>query len=194
MADRKVRRMSPTAVKTYMMLLHEAFVCETRPNLPDDDRELESMAFCETQEEWMAIKDEVLSMFEKSIVDGVKVLTRKRLVDDWNHLQEIREKRAEAGKEGAEARWGPKDSTPIANATDQMANDSTGLAKNSKEGRKEGSEENNQVFSSENSFQTDGQEGGMKIDRRIDALTQNYFGRKAFLRGRKFHRPSVIHQ
>ena len=37
MADRRVRRMSPTAVKTYMMLLHEAYVCSTRPYLPDDE-------------------------------------------------------------------------------------------------------------------------------------------------------------
>src|SRR5208337_2155017 len=84
MSDRRVRRMSPLAVKTYMMLLHEAFVCSTRPNLPDDD------------EEWLSVRDEVLGMFGKTIANGKAVLVNKRLCRDWDRLLEIRGIRSEA--------------------------------------------------------------------------------------------------
>jgi len=104
MADRKVRRMSPLAVKTYMMLLHEAFVCASRPNLPDDDKELELMAYCTDHEEWLSVKEDVLGMFERELVDGNPVLVNKRLTKDWNRLQEIREARSEAGKASAAKR------------------------------------------------------------------------------------------
>jgi len=130
MADVRVRRMTPTALKTYMMLLHEAFVCEVRPNLPDDEEELELMAYCTDHEEWLSVRDTVLGMFTRELIDGVQVLTRKRLQDDWNKIQEIREARSEAGKEGAKARWNGKNSKP-------MANDGNPIAKNSKEVSKE---------------------------------------------------------
>lgn len=104
MADIRVRRMSPTALKTYMMLLHEAFVCETRPNLPDDEERLELMAYCSDHEEWLSVRDVVLGMFVRKLENGEPVLVRKRLQDDWNRLQDIRESRAEAGRASAEAR------------------------------------------------------------------------------------------
>ena len=104
MADRKVRKMTPIELKTYMLLLHEAFVCETRPNLPDNEDDLEEMALCTNHEEWLSIREVVLGMFEKTVVDDIPVLTRKRLTDDWGHLQEIREARSEAGKASAAKR------------------------------------------------------------------------------------------
>lgn len=104
LADRKVRKMTHTELKTYMLLLHEAFVCETRPNLPDDDDELEEMALCNSREEWLSVRDAILGMFEKATVGGKSVLTRKRLTEDWNKLQEIREARSEAGKASAAKR------------------------------------------------------------------------------------------
>jgi uncharacterized protein YdaU (DUF1376 family) len=87
-----------------MMLLHEAFVCSTRPNLPDDEEELKLLAYCMNDEEWLSIKDTVLGMFQHEIIDGVKVLTNKRLTKDWDHLLEIREARSEAGKASAAKR------------------------------------------------------------------------------------------
>ena len=63
--------MTPTAVKTYMMLLHEAYLCSTRPYLPDDDEELSLMAYCESSEEWASVRGSVLGMFESKVVDGV---------------------------------------------------------------------------------------------------------------------------
>ena len=64
MADRKVRKMTPTELKTYMLMLHEAFVCETRPNLPDNEDELEEMALCTDHDEWLSVRGAVLEMFE----------------------------------------------------------------------------------------------------------------------------------
>jgi hypothetical protein len=96
--------MSPLAVKTYMMLLHEAYFCSTRPYLPDDEEELWLMAYCESREEWESIKEDVLGMFDKKVVDGVNVLANKRLERDWEHLQEIRDVRAEAGRKGGLAK------------------------------------------------------------------------------------------
>lgn len=81
MADRKVRRMSTTEAKTYMMLLHEAFICSTRPNLPDDEEELYLMAYCADRREWDSIKDAVLGMFDKIEVDGKIVLSSPYLRD-----------------------------------------------------------------------------------------------------------------
>jgi hypothetical protein len=104
MADIHVRRMSPTALKTYMMLLHEAFVGKTRPDLPDDEKALELMAYCNDHEEWLSVRAVVLGMFEKDRIDGVPVLFQKRLRDDWTHLQEIRESKADAGRASAKAR------------------------------------------------------------------------------------------
>lgn len=161
MADRKVRRMSPTALKTYMMLLHEAFVCSTRPYLPDDEDELEAMGYCTDHEEWLSVRDSVLGMFEKSEIDGIKVLIKNRLTQDWEKLQEIREQRSEAGKAGAKARWDGKNSKTV-------ANDSTPLAKNSKEVSKQVSKE------SEVSKNSDGQEENMKLKDQLTKIAASH--------------------
>jgi uncharacterized protein YdaU (DUF1376 family) len=103
MSDPRVRRMSSLAAKTYMLLLHEAFVCSTRPNLPDDEDELKLLGWC-SDKEWLVVRDPVLGMFAKEEIDGQKLLTNKRLTKDWEHLQEIRETRTEAGRKGGLAK------------------------------------------------------------------------------------------
>lgn len=103
-SDPRVRRMTPLARKTYMTLLHEAFVCSTRPYLPDDDEELELLADCSSPEEWRSVQVVVLGMFRREEVDGQDVLCNKRLVQDWDTLLDIREKRSEAGKASGLAR------------------------------------------------------------------------------------------
>lgn len=128
MSDPRVRRMSPLAAKTYMLLLHEAFVCSTRPNLPDDEDELEMLGWC-SSEEWQLVREPILKMFSREEVDGRPVLTNKRLTKDWEHLQEIREARSEAGKAGAEKRWGSKSKPEIANDTESMAKNSKEVSK-----------------------------------------------------------------
>ena len=133
MADRKVRRMPSVALKTYMMLLHEAFVCSTRPNLPDDEEELEQMAYCTDHEEWLSVRSTVLAMFDRAEVDGHAVLINKRLNRDWENLQKIRETKSEAGKLGAEARWGSKNGTNMAEDGKPHFPDSKEVSKEVKE-------------------------------------------------------------
>ncbi len=150
MADRRVRVMAPLAVKTYMMLLHEAFVCSTRPNLPDDEEELRLLAYCNSPEEWDSIRNVVLGMFSKEVVNGQKVLTNKRLTKDWEHLQEIREARSEAGKASAAKRK--------ATNVEQM------LANEHKEVSKEVSEEKEVVQNADSlSLEDDGQGDDMNL-------------------------------
>ena len=168
MADRKVRRMSPTAVKTYMMLLHEAFFCSTRPHLPDDEEEIKLMAFCETDEEWLSVRDEVLGMFSKETVDGRRVLVNKRLVKDWKHLQEIREARSEAGKSSAAKRK--------ATSVEQVLTSvdiCQQVSKEVKEEREDKEESENPSLSLE-----DGQGDEMKIKKELQAVCAG-FGVKA---------------
>lgn len=104
MADRFVRRMRPAARKTYVMLLHEAFFCSTRPYLPDDDNELWLLADCEDMTEWQCIRDEVLDMFERIEIDGQKVLAQRRVEEDWERLLEKRDVKTERSRKGGLAR------------------------------------------------------------------------------------------
>jgi hypothetical protein len=150
MADRRVRRMTPTAVKTYMMLLHEAYFCSTRPYLPDDEGELELMAYCESTEEWQLVREAVLGMFERKEVDGVKVLSNKRLERDWEHLQEIRGVRSEAGRKGG-----------LAKAKQMLGSTKQNVA--SKEVSKEVREEKEVNETAPDSFENDGQGDGMNL-------------------------------
>ena len=103
-ADIHVRRMTSSARKIYMVLLHEAFVCSTRPDLPDNDKDLAVMVDCDDPEEWEKSRASVLNMFEKEIVNGVPVLFQKRLREDWAKLQDIRASRTEAGRIGGLAK------------------------------------------------------------------------------------------
>lgn len=111
MADIRVRRMSTTALKTYMMLLHEAFVCETRPNLPDDEEKIELMAYCSDHEEWLSVRESVLSMFSRELVEGTPVLSRKRLQDDWTNLQAIRRGKSAGAADAAHRKWKSQESS-----------------------------------------------------------------------------------
>ena len=158
MADRKVRRMTSIAVKTYMMLLHEAFVCATRPHLPDDEEELELMAYCEPGE-WVRVRDAVLEMFTPEIVDGQKVLTNKRLTKDWERLQEIREARSEAGKASAAKR-------KATNVEHVLANE-----------HKEVSKEVKQVSEVEEEDSTIRQEWEMKLKDELTKIAAQYGAR-----------------
>ena len=165
MSDIRVRRMSPLCLKTYMLLLHEAFMCSTRPNLPDDDAELELMAYCSSREEWLSVRDCVLGMFTKSVVNGQNVLVNKRLAADWSKLQEIRDSRSEAGKASAEAR---KKATNLAKSN--MC--STPVDTCQQERKKESMEESKESEVSE-STDEDGQEN-MKIKNELQAVCAGF--------------------
>jgi uncharacterized protein YdaU (DUF1376 family) len=86
----------------YKTLLQEAFVCSTRPRLPADDAVLWLLADCESEEQWLENKAVILKMFKK---DG-DLLIHPRLEEDWQRLLDKREEKIEAGRRGAEKRWG----------------------------------------------------------------------------------------
>lgn len=104
LADRWVKRMSSMERKTYATLLHEAFFCSTRPYLPSDEEELEVLADCDSAEEWLSIRDNVLKMFERIEVNGVVVLCSKRVEQDWERMLESRNLRSTRAKTAAQAR------------------------------------------------------------------------------------------
>ena len=63
LCSRKVTNMSGDAVKAYIYLLCEAWLQEDRATLPNDEKELISMARI-NDEKWCKIKDEVLNCFK----------------------------------------------------------------------------------------------------------------------------------
>jgi hypothetical protein len=110
-------------------------------------------------------------MFTKEIVGGVSVLTNKRLTKDWEHLQKIRDARAEVGKKGG-----------LAKASNCLTGSSKEVSKQvSKEKEREEKEDTSPSdFPSED----DGQGDIMRADKQIDSVCQNVFGKRANLRGR----------
>jgi uncharacterized protein YdaU (DUF1376 family) len=92
----------------YMSLLHQCFYYTTRPYLPDDDRMLWRLAGCDDPQQWIENKDEVLSMFYKTEIDGVKLLAHKRVIEDYervmNKRQEMHDRAVRGGRVSAQAR------------------------------------------------------------------------------------------
>lgn len=101
-SDLRVMMMSAIQRWMYRTVLQEAFVCSSRPHLPDDDGQLWLMAGCENQKVWDKNKAVVRSMFMEIEDDGVKLLKHKRLSDDWDRLLAKRKVRQEAGKRGGQ--------------------------------------------------------------------------------------------
>jgi uncharacterized protein YdaU (DUF1376 family) len=163
MADRRVSRMTSSARKIYMVLLHEAFVCSTRPDLPDDDEELAIMADCDDPKEWETSRSAVLAMFNRDLADGTPVLFRKRLREDWTHLQEIRESKADAGRASAEARRKLKEAKQ--NSTDVNTCSALVNKEVSKEVSKERevSEEKEEISDPDSEIPLNGQEDQMNL-------------------------------
>jgi hypothetical protein len=112
-SDLFVRVMTPIQRWMYRALLQAAFFHGTRPYLPSDEKLLWILAGCETRKQWDEHKEAVLDCFEKIEIDGEILLANKRVVSDWNKLQEYRDKRSDAGAAGAAARW-QNDGEPIA--------------------------------------------------------------------------------
>jgi hypothetical protein len=102
-ADVQVYAMAPVQRWMYRTLLQSAFFCSTRPYLPDDDTQLWMLAGCESHKQWDRNKDTVRAMFTPVELDGARLLSRKRLVEDWNRLEEKRQMLAENGRRGRKA-------------------------------------------------------------------------------------------
>lgn len=102
-ADHRVYAMTPAQRWMYRTSLQAAFFCSTRPYLPDDDAQLWMLAGCESRKQWESNKDVVRSMFTPVELEGVRLLSQKRLLADWNRLEEKRQMLAENGRRGRKA-------------------------------------------------------------------------------------------
>jgi hypothetical protein len=88
-AEPRVRHMKPIQRHFYRALLIQAFYCSTRPYLPDDDAELWILADAESEEQWMEHAKVVRRMFEPVVIEGVKLLSQKRLLKEWDTIVSI---------------------------------------------------------------------------------------------------------
>jgi hypothetical protein len=111
-ADVDVQVLTPMQRWMYRTLLQKAFVCSTRPFPPDDDSILWKLAGCPSIAFWNQHKGPVREMFFPRDIDGVQVLFRQRLADDWAKLQVIRNTNRENALKG----WAEKKERPHATA------------------------------------------------------------------------------
>src|SRR5262245_2835324 len=95
--------MSPTQRWMYRTLLQAAFFHSTRPYLPDDDAQLWLLAGCESSKQWERNKGTVRAMFAVVEVDGLRLLSQKRLLTDWDRLEEKRQMLSQNGRRGRKA-------------------------------------------------------------------------------------------
>jgi hypothetical protein len=102
-ADLHVGAMAPVQRWMYRTLCQASFFCSTRPYLPDDDAELWLLAGCESPKQWERNKEVVRSRFTPVEVAGVRLLSQKRILADWNRIEVKREALAEAGRKGGRA-------------------------------------------------------------------------------------------
>lgn len=102
-ADIYVRHMTSVQRWMYRTLCQAAFYCSERPYLPDNDAVLWMLAGCETLQQWLESGGPVRAMFIPVEIDGVRLLSRKRLTDDWTRIQEALAKHKEVSRLGGQA-------------------------------------------------------------------------------------------
>jgi uncharacterized protein YdaU (DUF1376 family) len=78
----------------YRALLQSAWHLSTRPDLPDDDAQLRSILGGVPEEQWNEHREVVRAMFTAETVNGIKVLSQKRLRRDWQTIEEYRERQS----------------------------------------------------------------------------------------------------
>jgi hypothetical protein len=114
-SDMFVRYMTPLQRWMYRTLCQAAFNCSERPYLPDDDAMLWMLAGCATQAQWTENSAPVRAMFTPIEKGGQRLLSRKRLVEDWircqSRLSQKIEQRRAAGLKSAESRQRNPDGT-----------------------------------------------------------------------------------
>jgi hypothetical protein len=99
-ADEYVQSLSHIQQWMYRSLLQAAFYCSERPYLPDDDARLWSLAGCESREQWDQHKEAVRARFTPIELDGQKLLSHKKLIEDWDRALKTQLARAESGRKG----------------------------------------------------------------------------------------------
>lgn len=99
LSDVRVRGLTCVQRWMYRTLLQAAFFHSTRPYLPNEDRILWVLAGCESIEQWRTNKESVLELF--TLEKDSNLLGNKRVIEDWQRLEESREKMAELGRKSA---------------------------------------------------------------------------------------------
>ena len=107
-ADYQVMAMTPLQRWMYRTLLQAAFFHSSRPYLPDDDAQLWMLAGCENENQWQRNKIAVRAAFTPVQIDDTRLLSRKRLVEDWTRIMDKRQALAEAGRKGGKANAKPE--------------------------------------------------------------------------------------
>lgn len=107
----------------YLMLIKH-YWCTGKP-LADDDDELWRIACCDSKRDWLKLRPKIARLFQ--VADGE--WRHKRIKIELKRALENVEKRASAGRKGAESRWqsdGNANSNRMANAPEcQWQNDGT---------------------------------------------------------------------
>ncbi|MGB8580985.1 MAG: hypothetical protein WCD47_09195 [Candidatus Sulfotelmatobacter sp.] len=97
----------------YRALLLKAHVCATRPYLPDDDNQLWLLADAGSLKNWMENRDAVLQKFTREEIEGVRVLSHKRVLRDWTNTVEHYENKREAARKGGLAKQANKEAAEL---------------------------------------------------------------------------------
>lgn len=104
MSDEVVRKMNSLQKWMYRSLCQQAFVCSTRPDLPDDDDALWGLAGCENKKQWLANREKTLLKFKKIEKSGKKLLRHKRIFSDWKREGDRRQTLRNNGSKGGIAK------------------------------------------------------------------------------------------
>jgi uncharacterized protein YdaU (DUF1376 family) len=111
----------------YRTLLQKAFICSTRPYLPNSDDQLWLLADAGSKDRWLENKEAVMVKFQRVEINGVEFWAHKRLLRDWALLVKYRTEKAKAGRAGGLAKAGNRraassyvspEAPPIDGATD----------------------------------------------------------------------------
>ncbi len=103
-ADLAVRHMTSRQRSFYRNLLMYAYFGDKRPYLTADDTELWLIADADTQQEWLDNKKPILTKFtERMTKDGPR-LVNKRVLEEWQIIEDYLAQRKKAGLASAAAR------------------------------------------------------------------------------------------
>ena len=116
MGDRHVVRMTPHQRLMYRSLCQAAMFCSTRPYVPNDDTDLFVLADADSLEHWKQNRDAVLVKFYPAEIDGKPMLAHKRLLSDWDRINEVVNQKRAAASRGGKARAKQMASTSQADA------------------------------------------------------------------------------
>jgi hypothetical protein len=133
-SDIDVQIMTPVQKWMYRTLCQAAFVESTRPYLPDDDSLLWKFAGCESRKLWDEHKAVVRSAFIPITIDGVRLLSRKRIVDDFKRVTDARDRLKKLGRKGGKAK--ARRVFPESSADEESEESQVSKGKKVKEGSK----------------------------------------------------------